>query len=158
MSVIKRCQLLGGSLRKIVTFGSKRFVRYSRHVRLWDVRYRELSLYFCFVRVQNKTKVKAPNRLICNFFWSPKMLNVILFMNKFFVEIIVSTKKVFYKAFHPGSVNVTTTYSFIRKTVCDNIHNFWIENRQLFQRLFRPKFTWLKYKTVQNHCNKWFAE
>ena len=33
LSVIKRCPLLGGSLTKIVTFGTKHFVRYSRHVR-----------------------------------------------------------------------------------------------------------------------------
>ena len=33
LSVIKRCPLLGGSLTEIVTFGTKHFVRYSRHVR-----------------------------------------------------------------------------------------------------------------------------
>ena len=33
LSVIKRCALLGGSVTKIVTFGTKHFVRYSRHVR-----------------------------------------------------------------------------------------------------------------------------
>ena len=33
LSVIKRCPLLGGSLTKILTFGTKHFVRYSRHVR-----------------------------------------------------------------------------------------------------------------------------
>ena len=33
LSVIKRCPLLRGSLTKIVTFGAKHFVRYSRHVR-----------------------------------------------------------------------------------------------------------------------------
>ena len=33
LSVIKRCPLLGGSLWKIATFGTKHFVRYSRHVR-----------------------------------------------------------------------------------------------------------------------------
>ena len=32
LSVIKRCPLLGGSLTKIVTFGTKHFVRYLRHV------------------------------------------------------------------------------------------------------------------------------
>ena len=31
-SVIKRCQLLGSSLTKIFIFGSKYFVRYSRHI------------------------------------------------------------------------------------------------------------------------------
>ena len=31
--VIKRCPLLRGSLTKIVTFGAKLCVRYSRHVR-----------------------------------------------------------------------------------------------------------------------------
>ena len=33
VSIIKRCPLLGGSLTKILTFGTKHFVRYSRHVR-----------------------------------------------------------------------------------------------------------------------------
>ena len=33
LSVIEKCPLLGGNLRKIVTFGTKFFVRYSRHVR-----------------------------------------------------------------------------------------------------------------------------
>ena len=32
-SVIKRFPLLGGSLTKIITFGTKHFVRYSMHVR-----------------------------------------------------------------------------------------------------------------------------
>ena len=32
-SVIKRCPLLRGSLTKIVTFGTKHFVCYSRHAR-----------------------------------------------------------------------------------------------------------------------------
>ena len=31
VSVIERCLLLGGNLKKIVTFGAKHFVRYSRH-------------------------------------------------------------------------------------------------------------------------------
>ena len=33
LTVIRRCPLLGGSLTKIVTFGTKHFVRYSSHVR-----------------------------------------------------------------------------------------------------------------------------
>ena len=33
LSVIKRCPLLGDSLTKIVTFGTKHFVRYSSYVR-----------------------------------------------------------------------------------------------------------------------------
>ena len=33
LSVIKKCPLLRGSSTKIVTFGTKHFVRYSRHVR-----------------------------------------------------------------------------------------------------------------------------
>ena len=41
VSIIKRCPLLGGSLTKIVTFGTNHFVRYSRHVRYWEV-----SLYY----------------------------------------------------------------------------------------------------------------
>ena len=41
LSIIKRCPLLGGSLTKIVTFGTNHFVCYSRHVRYWEV-----SLYY----------------------------------------------------------------------------------------------------------------
>ena len=37
VSVIKRCPLLGDSLAKIVIFGTKHFVRYSKHVRYWEV-------------------------------------------------------------------------------------------------------------------------
>ena len=33
LSIIERCPLLGGNLKKIVTFGTKHFVRYSWHVR-----------------------------------------------------------------------------------------------------------------------------
>ena len=33
LSVIERCPLLGGNLKNIVTFGTKNFARYSRHVR-----------------------------------------------------------------------------------------------------------------------------
>ena len=33
LPVIKSCPLLGGSLTKNVTFGTKHFVRYSRYVR-----------------------------------------------------------------------------------------------------------------------------
>ena len=33
LSVIKRCPLLEGSLTKIVTFGTKYFVGYPRHIR-----------------------------------------------------------------------------------------------------------------------------
>ena len=33
LSVIEKRPLLGGSLTKIVAFGTKRFIRYSRHVR-----------------------------------------------------------------------------------------------------------------------------
>ena len=33
VSVIKRCPLLGGGLTKIVTFGTKHFASYSKHVR-----------------------------------------------------------------------------------------------------------------------------
>ena len=43
LSVIERCPLLGVGLTKIVAFGTKHFVRYSRHVRYWEV-----SLYIEF--------------------------------------------------------------------------------------------------------------
>ena len=42
--VIERCPLLESSLKKIVTFGTKRFVRYSMSA-VADVRYWEVSLY-----------------------------------------------------------------------------------------------------------------
>ena len=41
LSVIERCPLLGGNLTQTVIFGTEHFVRYSRHVRYWEV-----SLYF----------------------------------------------------------------------------------------------------------------
>ena len=37
---------MGGNLKKIVTFGTKCFVRYSCMSATWDVRHWELSLYF----------------------------------------------------------------------------------------------------------------
>ena len=40
LSVIERCQLLGGNIKKIVIFGTQYFVCYSLHVRYW-----EISLY-----------------------------------------------------------------------------------------------------------------
>ena len=40
LSVIERCQLLGGNIKKIVIFGTQHFVCYSLHVRYW-----EISLY-----------------------------------------------------------------------------------------------------------------
>ena len=33
VSIIENCSLLGGNVRKIVTFGTKHFVRYPMHVR-----------------------------------------------------------------------------------------------------------------------------
>ena len=36
-SVINRCPLLGGSLTKIVAFGSKHFACYLRHAHYWEV-------------------------------------------------------------------------------------------------------------------------
>ena len=45
LSIIKRCPLLGGSLTKIVTFGTKHFVPYSRHVRYWEVSLYSGTLY-----------------------------------------------------------------------------------------------------------------
>ena len=52
LSVIKRCPLMWGSLTKIITFGTKHFVRYSRHVRYWEVslymyRYLYIYIYKC---------------------------------------------------------------------------------------------------------------
>ena len=44
LSVIERCPLLGGNLKKIVTFEIQRFVRY-----LWHVRYWEVLLYYLFI-------------------------------------------------------------------------------------------------------------
>ena len=45
LSVIERCLLLGGNLKKTVTFGTNCFVCYSRHIAIWNVRYWETSLY-----------------------------------------------------------------------------------------------------------------
>ena len=52
LSVIKRCPLMWGSLTKIITFGTKYFVRYSRHVCYWEVslymyRYFYIYIYKC---------------------------------------------------------------------------------------------------------------
>ena len=51
LSVISRCPLLGGSLRKIATSGTKDFVRYSRHIHYWEVsRYQFLvNLTKCYL-------------------------------------------------------------------------------------------------------------
>ena len=43
-SIIESCPLLAGNFRKIVTFGTKRFVNYCRPA-ISDVRYCEVSLY-----------------------------------------------------------------------------------------------------------------
>ena len=61
VSVIERCLLLGGNLKKIVTFGAKHFVRYSRHVRCL-----RFSLLGGFTVKKKKTKVKILWLLACN--------------------------------------------------------------------------------------------
>ena len=53
------------------------------------------------------------------------MVHVIAFTNKFFVEFIFSTDKVFYNTIHPGRVLVITCDGFIRIIICDKIHKFW---------------------------------
>ena len=50
----------------------------------------------------------------------------IAFTNKFLVEIIFSRNKPFYKTIHQK-----LCYGFIRKKICENIHNCWIDNRNL---------------------------
>ena len=45
LSVIERCPLLGDNFRKIVTFGTKRFVCYSWYVRYLGCPLWEVSLY-----------------------------------------------------------------------------------------------------------------
>ena len=50
----------------------------------------------------------------------------IAFTNKVLVEIIFSRNKPFYKTIHQK-----LCYGFIRKKICENIHNCWIENRNL---------------------------
>ena len=57
-SAIKGCTVLGGSLMKIVTFGTKRFVRFSRHVRYWEV-----SLYL--ITKKNLASDQLKLRLKC---------------------------------------------------------------------------------------------
>ena len=54
LPVITRCPLLGGSLTKIFTLGTKHFVRYSRHVRYLDAHYWEVSLYLYKSSCDNK--------------------------------------------------------------------------------------------------------
>ena len=44
------------------------------------------------------------------------MVHVTAFTNKFFVEFIFSTDKVFYNTIHPGRVLVITSDGFIRST------------------------------------------
>ena len=44
LSVTDRCPLLGGNSKKTVTYGTKHFVRYSRHVRYLECLYWEVSL------------------------------------------------------------------------------------------------------------------
>ena len=51
VSVIERCLLVGINLKKIVTFGTKHFVRYSRHV--YCLRY---SLLGGFTVKKNKSE------------------------------------------------------------------------------------------------------
>ena len=46
LSVIKRCPLLGGSLTKIVTFGTKPLFAIQGTSAIWDVCYREVSLHY----------------------------------------------------------------------------------------------------------------
>ena len=47
LPIIKRCPLLGGSLTKIVTFGTKNFVPGMSAI--WDLSYWEVSLHFQFL-------------------------------------------------------------------------------------------------------------
>ena len=53
------------------------------------------------------------------------MVHIIAFTTK----VIFSMDKVFYKTLPPRRVSVIT--SFIRNKICDNIHNCWIENKNL---------------------------
>ena len=46
LSVIERCHLLGGNLKKTVTFGANCFVAIQAMPVIWDVRYWEISLYY----------------------------------------------------------------------------------------------------------------
>ena len=69
VSVIERCLLLGGNLKKIVTFGAKHFVRYSRHVRC--LRFSLLGGFHCKKKKQ-KWKycdflhaINCPRELTC---------------------------------------------------------------------------------------------
>ena len=48
LSVIERCPLLGGNFKKIVTFGTKCFVRY-----LWPERYLRCTLLGGFTANEN---------------------------------------------------------------------------------------------------------
>ena len=67
LSVVKRCPLLGGSLTKMVTLGTKHFVRYSRYVCYWEV-----SLYFN-QWFWNTTSLKEPSDF-CD--WLARLINL----------------------------------------------------------------------------------
>ena len=45
LSVIARCPLVGGNVKKIVTFETKRLSGIHGMSTIWDVRYSEVSLY-----------------------------------------------------------------------------------------------------------------
>ena len=55
LSVTERCPLLRGSLAKIVTFGAKHFLRYSRHVRYLLFGTSAIGRFHCIFKVNNKT-------------------------------------------------------------------------------------------------------
>ena len=59
------------------------------------------------------------------------MVHIVAFTNKFPLEIIFTTGKIFYKTIHPGRVSVITSYGFIENKSWYNIQNFWIENINL---------------------------
>ena len=53
---VERCPLLEGNLKKINTFGTQRFVRYSWHVRCWEVSL-HLVLLFKFYSLDKNSNV-----------------------------------------------------------------------------------------------------
>ena len=70
VSFIERCPLLGGNLKKIVTFGTKRFAPYSWHVRylgcpllggftVWHKIWNYLTLFYLVSTQETETNFKT---------------------------------------------------------------------------------------------------
>ena len=71
LSVIERCQLLGGNLKKIVTFRTQCFVRYSWHVRyLGCPLLQSFTAFFQKSHRQNAVEKLVPETFLENENWA----------------------------------------------------------------------------------------